>query len=193
MDSEVDSSLLNRSVTQETQDTEDSAENNRTRGRSAVATWIYSRPGRVENNEDPIEKYCIHCLASSKIYYSKIATNFQRYLKVYKIFVNLTPSTIQTTVAHQLEQLYLQAESSSNETSNLEKAIFQKYLNQDVINEALVSLIVIRNLPFRTVEWPEFHTFCRVLNLESATSITSTHLEIGKKIHNSWCSNKDIV
>ena len=151
MDSEVDSSLLNRSVTQETQDTEDLAENNRTRGRSAVATWIHSRPGRAENNEDATEKYCIHCLAGSKIYYSKIATNFQRHLKVHKIFVDLTSNTIQTTVVHQLEQLYLQAESSSNETSNLEKAIFQKYLNQDVINEALVSLIVVRNLPFRTV------------------------------------------
>jgi hypothetical protein len=99
MDSEVDSSLFNRSVTQETQDTEDSAENSRTRGRSAVATWIHNRPGRAENNEDPTEKYCIHCLASSKIYYSKIATNFRRHLKVHKIFVDPTPSTIQTTVA----------------------------------------------------------------------------------------------
>jgi hypothetical protein len=148
MDSEVDSSLFNRSVTQEAQDTEDSAENSRTRDRSAIATWIHSRPGRAENNEDPTEKYCIHCPAGSKIYYSKIATNFQRHLKAHKIFVDPTPSMIQTTVAHQLEQLYLQAESSSNETSSLEKAIFQKYLNQDVINEALVSLIVIQNLPF---------------------------------------------
>ena len=193
MDSEVDSSLFNRSATQETQDTEDSVKNSCTRGRSAVATWIHSRPGQAENNEDPTEKYCIHCPAGSKIYYSTIATNFRRHLKVHKIFVNPTPSTIQTTVAHQLEQLYLQAESSSNEASNLEKAVFQKYLNQDVIDEALVSLIVVRNLPFRTVEWPEFHTFCQVLNPESATSITSTHSEIGKKIHYSWCSNKDII
>jgi hypothetical protein len=99
MDSEQDSSVFHRSATQETQDTEDLVENSRTRGRSAAATWIHSRPGRVENDEDPTENYCIHCPAGSEIYYSKVLTNFRRHLRGHKIFIDPTPRTIQTTVA----------------------------------------------------------------------------------------------
>jgi len=54
-------------------------------------------------------------------------------------------------------------------------------------------LIVVRNLPFRTVEWPEFHALCQVLNPESSDFITTAHSQVRKKIEESFISHKDIV
>ena len=71
--------------------------------------------------------------------------------------------------------------------------VFFKVVNQDVIDEALVSLIVSRNLPFRVVEWPEFHAFCRLLNPESENYIVTAHNSVPRRIEQSWESQKDII
>jgi len=57
----------------------------------------------------------------------------------------------------------------------------------------LVSLIVVRNLPFSTVEWPEFHTFCQVLNPESKDFVTTTHSQVKNKIEKAYEIHKDTV
>ena len=43
------------------------------------------------------------------------------------------------------------------------------------------------------VRWPEFHTFCQVLNPESSDYITTAHSQFTKKIEQSWNYHKDIV
>jgi len=91
-----------------------------------------------------------------------------------------------------LKELYHQAESSG-QTSEIDTQVFRKQLNQDVINEALVSLIVVRNLPFSTVEWPEFHTFCQVLNPESKDFVTTTHSQVKNKIKKAYEIHKDTI
>jgi len=57
----------------------------------------------------------------------------------------------------------------------------------------LVLLIVVQNLSFQMVEWPEFHTFCQVLNPESDDFITTAHSQIGKKITQAFQLHKDTV
>ena len=42
--------------------------------------------------------------------------------------------------------------------------ILEKVLYKEIINEALISLVVVRNLLFSVVEWLEFHTFYKVFN-----------------------------
>ena len=71
--------------------------------------------------------------------------------------------------------------------------VFEKCLNSDMINEALVSLIVVRNLPFRIVECPEFHAFCQSLNPKSGEYLINAHSTIPKLIDSSWSASKDIV
>lgn len=110
----------------------------------------------------------------------------------HKIQIELTPSRIQTTTLQQLKQLYLKAESSG-QTSEIDTQVFRKQLDQDTINEALISLIVVRNLPFAAVEWPEFHTFCQVLNPESKDAITTTHSQVKNKIEKAYEIHKDTV
>jgi hypothetical protein len=62
-----------------------------------------------------------------------------------------------------------------------------------VILEALITLIVVRNLPFSIIEWPEFHTLCQALNSQCVGMITIAHSTIRKKIADAWASHKDAV
>jgi hypothetical protein len=62
-----------------------------------------------------------------------------------------------------------------------------------VINEALVSLIVVQNLPFSIVEWAEFHVLCQALNSECKDMITTAYSQIHVKIKDSWNNHKDAV
>lgn len=95
----------------------------------------------------------------------------------HRIDVEIPMSQVQAATLQQLEQLYLRAELSG-QTDEIDAQVFQKHLNQDVINEDLVSLIVVRNLPFRMVEWPEFHTLCQSLNPKSDSFITTAHSQL---------------
>jgi hypothetical protein len=146
MASEVDSSEFIYSATQETQDSIET----RTKGRSAHSTWIYSHTAREEDGENPEERYCLYC-KEKPIYSTKVTTNLRNHLKSnYSIIVVQAPGQVQAATINQLEQLYLRAESSG-QTNDIDIKVFRKHLSQDIINKALVLLIVIQNLLFRIV------------------------------------------
>jgi hypothetical protein len=71
---------------------------------------------------------------------------------------------------------------SSGQTEQIDTQVYRKHLNQDMINEALITLIIVRNLPFRLIKWPEFHILCQILNPELSDFITATYSQITKKI-----------
>jgi len=181
MASEAESSSCIASTTQES---------TRTR-RLTSAVWEHSRTAL--DGEDPAYRYCIHC-TTNPIFKTKMApTNLQSHLKSkHAIFVGVTSGRIQSKALEQLKELYNRAELSG-QTEEIDAQVFLRQLDPDVVNEALVSLIVVRNLPFRTVEWPEFHAFCQVLNPQSKDVVTTAHSQVAKKIEESWNSHKDTV
>jgi hypothetical protein len=186
MDSEADSSVLAPSTTQDSIQTG----SRQTRGQSAYTTWAHSRA--AYDGEDPTLRYCKHC-TDEPIYSTTVTTNLRKHLKSkHEITVEVAPSPIQAAIIQQLQQLYIRA-ASSGQTEEINTQVFRKHLNQDTIYKALVSLIVVRNLSFRMVEWPEFYTLCQVLNLELYDFITTAHSQIVKKIDQCWQTHKDIV
>ena len=182
--SEADSSSYIASTTQES---------TRTRGPTS-AVWAHSRTAL--DGEDPAYKYCIPCTKENAVPIFKtkgIPSNLQAHLKAkHSILVDVTIGYIQAKALEQLKELYSRAESSS-QTEEIDTHIFSRQLDLDIVNKALISLIVVRNLPFRAVEWPEFHTFCQVLNPQSKGVITTAHSQVAKKIKESWNLYKDIV
>jgi len=75
-------------------------------------------------------------------------TNLQSHLKSkHAIFVEVTLGKIQSKALEQLKELYDQAESSG-QTKEIDARVFLRQLDPDVVNEALVLLIVVQNLPF---------------------------------------------
>jgi hypothetical protein len=76
-----------------------------------------------------------------------------------EIIIEKALSKTQEAVKKQLRQLYHQAEATG-EAKEFDLEILEASLNTTVLTEALISLIVVRNLLYATVEWPEFYTFC---------------------------------
>jgi hypothetical protein len=95
-------------------------------------------------------------------------------------------------VNKQLRQLYQQAKANS-EKDEFDTEILEACLDTSVITEALITLIVVRNLSFALVEWPEFHTFCQVLNRASEGKITTSHSGVANKVKEAWDKHKDAV
>jgi hypothetical protein len=88
--------------------------------------------------------------------------------------------------------MYHDAEISGDITE-LNTEIFKKYLFQAVITEALVTLIIVRNLSFYIVKWAEFHTLCQALNKECKSMITTTHSQVKERVKEAWIKHKDVV
>jgi hypothetical protein len=184
MASEADSSSCIASTTQES---------TQTRGPTSTV-WAYSRA--ATGDEDPAYKYCIPCTTNNivPIFKTKgVSSNLRSHLKTkHSIFVDILVGPVQAKAIEQLRELYNRAELSG-QTEEVDTHIFSRQLDPDIVNEALISLIVVRNLPFRTVEWPEFHAFCQVLNPQSKGVVTTAHSQVVKKIKESWNCHKDTV
>ena len=108
------------------------------------------------------------------------------------ITVEKVLSKNQVEVNEQLKQLYHQAKGTDG-TDELDALILRAQLNQLVITEALITLIVVRNLSFCLVEWPEFHTLCQALNPECKGMITTAHSTVKVQVSKAWTKHKDVV
>src|SRR5437870_1909781 len=105
MGSEADSSVLSPLSTL------GSVETTSKRGRSASSIWQdHTRPARDEEDSD--RKYC-HYYTEAQPYGTSIATNMRSHLKSqHGVNTRSTTGRVQQTITKQLEQFYLQAESS---------------------------------------------------------------------------------
>src|SRR2546430_14474721 len=127
-----------------------------TKWRSNV--WAHCRQLTIDENQDLL--YCSHCLVGSTPppYSTSVSQNMKKHLKGrHKITVERALSKNQVAVNKQLRQLYQQAEAN-DKRDEFDTKILEACLNTSVITKALITLIVVRNLSFALVEWPEFHT-----------------------------------
>ena len=148
------------------------------RSQVSSAVWTHCHASHDDDEDSDLKwRYCTYC-TTSLIYFSNISFNMQKHLKRWhKINVEIAVSQIQATTVQQLEQLYLQAKLS-DQTEEIDAQVFKKQLNQDIINEVLISLIVVWNLSFQMIEWLKFHTFCQALNSNLNSVITTAHSQI---------------
>ncbi len=164
----------------------------KSRTRTALATWEHTRPpedGELENDGKCRILYCRYCPVK-ETYSSAVTTNFRRHLRVkHQIDVQAEASRVQTATLNQLQALHDQ--TGFNEVVDTES--LRKILNQDIIDKALARLIVMRNLPFRLVEWPEFHTLCQILNPASKEFLLTAHSSVPLLITRQFKAQKDIV
>jgi hypothetical protein len=148
---------------------------------------------RTEENKSPEWQpdwifLCRHC----KSYGTHVHTNFRKHFEAHhQVLVSTRPSCTKLETQRQLDQLY--RTSKDEDIITFDKKVFQKQLNHNIIDDALVRLIAVRRLPLRLVEWPEFHTFCQVLNPESKQSIIQSHGSLPKRFTAIYEQDKAIV
>lgn len=132
--------------------------------------------------------YCSKCT-----YFALSTTNVRNHLKSkHEIIVSVSDSSTKVAACGKLKQLYDEA-SAQNDTTEFDSHVLKKILNKDVIEQALLNLIVVHNLSFRAVQWPELHTLCQALNPESRKYIPASHTTVAGLVENSFQSQMDIV
>jgi hypothetical protein len=192
MDSELSLSYENLSIDSNSIAT--SSKPTSTRGRSAHSTWSHTRPaqeGEPEKDKNQSILYCAYC-PMSKTYNSIITTNFRRHLKAKHGIKVESESASQSEILAKFHELYDHAKAQGS-TTEIDMEIFEKVLDQEIINEAFVTLVVVQNLPYRIAEWPEFHTFCMTLNPKAYEYLSRAHSSVPKLIEKSFSSAQDIV
>jgi hypothetical protein len=149
------------------------------------------KPSEEEPLRDSQNRRLYYCSLCS--YHGSSTTNIRYHLQSkHKIQSDEPIPRTKATAIAQLQALWKQA-SINNQSAEFDSLILKSVLNKEVLTQALINLIIVRNLPFRAVEWPEFHTFCQALNPESGSFITTAHSEVSKAISRSFQLQKDIV
>jgi hypothetical protein len=161
----------------------DIADSTTAHSKRRALVWKHSR--RLNQNENLTLLYCMHCEldAMPPPYSTNLARNLTKHIKRHHKGITLEKalSKNQEAVNEQIRQLYRQAQASGD-TEDFDLEVLESCLNPAVITKALVTLIVIRNLSYAIVEWPEFHTLCQVLNIASEGKITTSHSIVATKV-----------
>ena len=98
----------------------------------------------------------------------------------------------QEAVQQQLQQLYIQAKANG-EIDGFHLEVLGACLNDEVVLEALITLIVVRNLSYNLVEWAEFYTLCQALNKACIGRIPTSHSTVHIKTEDAWKKHKHTV
>ena len=135
--------------------------------------------------------YCALCEPNENSYSSIVSSNLAVHLKSkHDVDVHAPTPATRATAASQLSVLWRQAQGTAVANSHTAD-ILRSVINEEVVNRALVTLVASRSLPFRIVEWPEFHTFCMTLNPES--KITISRAPVAVSLSDMYYSQMDIV
>ncbi len=163
--------------------------------KTANGTWSHTRhhfPNEPERHKNHVLLYCKHCPLDST-YASEITTNFRTHLRTkHGIVVEKQQNAISQTSLEDFDQLYNKL-SQAGQMQEFTAKVLEKTLDRRMVNEVLVSLVVVWNLPFSIVEWPEFHIFCCTVNPQIADYLTTSHNIIASLIDKSWQLYQDFV
>ena len=119
--------------------------------RSQVSSAVWNHCCATQNDENSKFKYCIYYMIF-KIYFTNISFNMWKHFQTqHNVDIDIAVSQVQAATLQQLEQLYLQAKSF-DQIKAINAQVFQKQLDQNIINEALISLIIVQNLFFQIIE-----------------------------------------
>jgi hAT family C-terminal dimerisation region len=160
-----------------------------------------------ETSNRTISVYATHCLGDpwgpdgdrrfrcrycDPPYSTTVHTNFKNHLrKSHQITVFPKETRTIERARAQLTRIYTGA--SSQIAAEIDQKILEEFLQQDVIDEALIRLLTVRRLPLRLLEWPEFHAFCQTLNPYASSYLNQSHSALPKKIEKSFERAKVIV
>lgn len=171
------------------------------RGILAKKTWAHARTANEgeekygRGNEKNL--YCVHCPLTRKggPYFHFVTSNFRKHLlSAHKINVKEESAIVREQERIKVQELYDNLNKSDPDgTIIINHHVCRKILDETVVLALLVTLIVVRNLPFLMVEWKEFIALCQALNPEAASVLPKSRTVIPKLISERYNLYKDIV
>jgi hypothetical protein len=142
-------------------------------------------PARTEKNQ--LIYYCKYCD------HSALSTSGLRsHLKAKHQIQNEPRRTKQQIAEQSVTELY-DILLAANRAKDLDQEVLTRTIDQQLVSQTLLDLIILHRLPFRIVQWPEFHNFCYALNPQSSTFIRTSHTSIKEQIKQHFLEKKDVV
>jgi hypothetical protein len=114
-----------------------------------MSLWKHTRPpkeGEPDRKSRLKLMYCAYCVAP-RVYVTEVSTNFRRHLTRQHDIEVECENTAADDIVLAFERLYGQAAKIGRE-GELQEACLSHAIDQGAVNEALVSLIVMRNLSY---------------------------------------------
>jgi hypothetical protein len=123
----------------------------RKKGKKTSPIWAHTR--EPLEHEDQKLLYCTYCDINDKPHSADNASSITKHIRSQHktVIIEVGLSKNQEVVQQQLKSIYHQA-AATRDTEELDIKILEKSINQDALTEALVTLIVVHNLLFCTVE-----------------------------------------
>jgi hypothetical protein len=145
-----------------------------------------------EAERDEAGRQLRYCGQPDCLFKSGVVTNFRKHLER-RHYIESKPkeSAIQVIALQELNNIFVS--TGNRTTEDLQTAVFKTILDKEVIQKALVYLIVRHRLPLSLVEWPAFHTFLGTLNPHAIGVIPTSHNTIRAHILNLWKEDKVIL
>jgi len=167
----------------------------RKKGKKSSPVWAHTRkPFEDEDQDFLYYSYCDINDPIKKPYGIDSASAMTKHInrKHPHILIEKPLSKNQQAVQEQLRQLYCQAKTT-RDTEDFNLEVLEACLNVPALIEALIALIVVRNLSFCMVEWTEFHTLCQVLNKAAKGKVPTAHSTVRLQVEEAWKKHKDTV
>ncbi|KAK9320273.1 hypothetical protein V1517DRAFT_329795 [Lipomyces orientalis] len=163
---------------------------------TAITTWAYSRPGKPnepKRSGDGRNRifYCKLCLNPSYSCQSLISARYHL-RHSHQIRVADTETKAKRLREDRLQNIWAMAEEKNLALAREREANgLQAVLNKQALQQALVQLIVLRNLPYNAVEWPELQALLMTVNYTVGPLLKQSHGDVPRMIKNSFIKTPD--
>jgi hypothetical protein len=167
-----------------------------THGKKKSPVHEHCRTATTEEKEEkpgPQWMWCKYCMDPS--YSAQSTTNMRNHLaRTHGITSSKLSAVIRTKGHDTVDSLYTQLLLLLGESKEtLDQEILQRTVNQQVVNQTLLDLIIVRRLPFRCVQWPEWHAFVKALNPQGQVFMPTSHTTVQSRLDKWFLQSKDIV
>jgi hypothetical protein len=125
---------------------------------------------REEKRRTKKNYFCRYCPPEDPKGHHAATSGLKLHLKKHDIKWSAEQNTLRTTPRDigeaYVQELWMKL-VEKGESNGFEGEVLKRTIEKKAIKSTLLDLIIVRRLPFRCVEWPEFHAFIKVLNREA--------------------------
>jgi len=172
------------------------ASGSRTKTSKVYNHVFYPSPESIQQGLVPPDTmFCKYCTDQPR-YSARNTSNMNRHLRdKHNINASSAPRA-KTASIEQLKELYEELYKEDNSAlDEFEQQVMQRYVERTrtSVMQILVRLIVVRNLPFQAIEWPEIHSLCNLFNPFANTILPACAATITARIREMYNEQKAII
>ena len=161
----------------------------------AVNTWALARKPTgnepLVNNKGRRYWYCGQCV----FWRDMVTTNIRSHLhNAHGVVVKEEDSVIKRAIKQSLQGLFhKQGELHTQKLERQKKNTLKESINSAILRDTFAQLIVVQNLPYDTVTWPELQALLLAVNYTCEEALIDSSNTVPKIIEEAYALDKEIL